>query len=95
MGAHVNRSGSFKNIAATGLVTGVPGRLVGVIINSSTGGTLKLWDNNNAGSGAIIMNTTGTLVTASSINTFGLGYANGIYATVSGTLDCTFVFIPE
>lgn len=38
----------YKNLSASGLVKTGSGKAVGVIINSHTSGTLKLWDSTTA-----------------------------------------------
>lgn len=82
----------YKNITATGAIDINPGRLLGVIINSHTAGTLKLWDSLSA-SGNVIMNTF-TFATGSGYIPFdaGISYSTGLFATVGGTADITIVY---
>jgi hypothetical protein len=83
---------TYKDIAAsTSGVLAVPGVLHGMFVNSSSSGTLKLYDNASAQSGTVINNTTGTLA----VGYYPLGDAalvNGLSVTVGGTIDVTFYF---
>lgn len=67
------------------------GTLDGIIVNSHTAGTLKLWDN-TAGSGTVIINTY-TFPAGSGTYMFpeGISFYTGLYATVGGTLDYTIL----
>lgn len=85
----------FTNITASGLVKTGSGVLHGVIINSHSSGTLKLWDNTSA-AGTVICNT----ITFSAVATtgerfipfYGLAFSTGLYATIGGTADITLVY---
>lgn len=80
---------AYKRITASGVVLGSPGRLAGFFVCSSTSGTITLYDNATTNSGTQITGTTGSL----SIGWYPLtvDVVNGIYCTVGGTLDITFV----
>lgn len=70
------------------IITGT-GCVAGIIINSHTSGTIKLWDN-TAGSGAVIVNTY-TLPSGSQVIVFPkpISFYTGLYITVGGTVDYT------
>ncbi len=81
---------SYSNLTASALVRTGATIVVGVFVNSTTGGTLKLWDN-TAGSGTVVNNT----ITFASAGYYPLGNAltaTGLYATIGGTLDCTIYY---
>lgn len=84
-------SNAYKNLTASGLVKTGYGSVVGVIINSHTSGTLKLWDN-TTGSGTVINNTISFAVGERYINLFSEGFTTGLFATIGGTADITIVF---
>lgn len=73
------------------VVTG-NGKIYGIIVNSNTSGTFKLWDN-TAGSGTVICNTY-TVGSGSSVVKFPqpIEFYTGLYITVGGTLDYTLVY---
>lgn len=75
------------NVAATGLVVTGQGRLYGIIVNSHSSGTLKLWDNVLAGQ-EFIMNTF-TFPAGSGVYMFPtpMTFNVGLFATVGGTLN--------
>jgi hypothetical protein len=82
--------GQYKNLTATGAVTTTPGSLLGFYVNSTTAGTVVLRD---GGSGGTVM--CGTITPAIGWNqfpsTFGSG---GLHATIGGTLNVTFIYVP-
>jgi hypothetical protein len=87
----VTEACQFSNITATGLVRTGPGQLLGLIVASTSAGTLKLWDN-TAGSGAVIVNTFTPF--AATFYPIPACFSNGLFVTVGGTLDCTLFYNP-
>lgn len=82
--------GSYKNITGTGAVTTLPGGLIGFYVNSTSAGTVVLRD---GGSGGTVM--CGTITPAIGFQTFRAMYgAGGLHATIGGTADITFFFVP-
>lgn len=85
---------TFKTrLTASGIVRSGTGQLLGIMVNSHSAGTLVLYDN-TAGSGEIIFNTI-TFAAGSGIwfpMPFGLNFTNGLYATIGGTADITFIW---
>lgn len=77
-------------ITASGLVITGPGRLAGYIVNSSSSGTLKAWDN-TTGSSPVIHDT---MALAVGMHMFPkpVRFATGLYLTVGGTISVTPVF---
>ena len=86
----------YSNLTASALVKTGDGVVAGVIVNSHTSGTLKLWDNTSA-TGTVLVNTF-TFPTGSGVYTFpvvdGLPpeFTTGLYATIGGTADITLVW---
>lgn len=84
------------NVQTTGQAVTGPGVVMGVLINSHTSGTLKLWNNNGASTTAL----TDTLTFAAgerfvSFGTDGIDFdSRGIFATVGGTLNCQLLINP-
>ncbi len=81
------------NITATGLVYTGPGCIQGIIVNSNTSGTIKLWDALTATT-PVITNTFTFPAGSGSYIWYGAKFKTGLYATVGGTLDCTIVLQP-
>ena len=79
----------YKNQTATGAVKTGYGRLKGMYVNSTTAGTIKLWDSLTA-SGAVINNT---ITPAVGYHDLGdCSFSIGLFATIGGTLDVTFYY---
>ncbi len=82
----------YTNLSASAQIKSGDGTLYGVIVNSHTTGTLKLWDSLTA-SGTVIMNTY-TFATGSQVIMFpqGVSFYTGLYATIGGTADITMLW---
>lgn len=86
----------YRNMTASAQVKSGNGQVTGVIVNSHTAGTLKLWDSLTA-SGLTIMNTY-TFPSGSSTISFGdvggrsVIFDIGLFATIGGTADITILF---
>ena len=80
---------SYANLSASALVKTGEGFLTGVFVASTTGGTLKLWDNTTAVA-PILTNT--ITFTAAGWYPMPFHFNTGLYATIGGTLDCTLSF---
>ena len=80
------------NGTASALIKTGVGSVAGVIVNSHTSGTIKLWDNTSAAT-TVIVNTI-TLAAGPQILTFPkpIEFYTGLYFTVGGTLDYTVVW---
>jgi hypothetical protein len=76
----------YTNLTASALIKTGQGKLVGMYVNSTTGGTIKFWNNTTA-TGAVINNTI-----TPAVGYHNLGDANfttGLFATIANTLDVT------
>ena len=76
-------NGSTSQLVKTG-----GGSIVGIHVNSSSAGTIKLWDNTSA-AGAVLVNTYSALV---GWNPIPFTFRTGLYITVGGTIDYTVSF---
>lgn len=73
--------------ATTDSIKGGQGTLVGMYVNSTSSGTIKLEDTLTHGSGNVINNT---ITPAIGWHSFGnAGFIIGLSATIGGTLDVT------
>lgn len=87
------------NVTGSGIVKNGSGFCFGIIVNSHSSGTLKLWNNNSAALDGNINPQSEALV----IDTFTFAAGSGIYmfskpipfrllyATVGGTLNCQII----
>ncbi len=76
----------YKNLTASGLVKTGNGVLKGMYVNSTTGGTIKFWDNTSAAT-TVINNT---ITPAVGYHNLGdVAFTVGLYATIANTLDVT------
>jgi hypothetical protein len=82
---------SYVNTAASVLVKTGAGQAYGIVINSHTSGTLKLWDN-TAGSGTVVCNTMTFAVGERFIPLLGATFGTGLYATIGGAADVTVLY---
>ena len=79
----------YVDIAASALVKSGHGVLVGMYVNSTSGGTIKYWDNTTA-TAPVINNTITPAIGYQSLG--NAEFINGLYATITGTLDVTLYF---
>lgn len=82
---------SYTNTAASVLVKTGAGQAYGVVINSHTTGTLKLWDN-TAASGTVLCETISFAVGERFIPLLGATFGTGLYATIGGTANITILY---
>lgn len=82
---------TYKNLTASGQVAGGRAAIAGVIINSHTSGTLKIWDSLTA-TGTVICNTITFAASERWIPLFNVVGNTGVFATIGGTADITIVY---
>jgi len=82
----------YTNGTTSQLIRTGPGQVAGVIVNSHTSGTMKLWDALTA-TGTVITNTY-TFPAGSGMYMFPkpVDFYTGLFFTVGGTLDYTIVW---
>lgn len=80
------------NGTASALIKTGGGSVAGVVVNSHTNGTMKLWDNTSA-AGTVLVNTF-TFPSGSGVYKFPkpIDFYTGLYFTVGGTLDFTIIW---
>jgi hypothetical protein len=83
----------YTNLTASQLIKTGAGVVAGVIVNSNTAGTFKLWDNTSAAT-TVIVNTYTVTTAVSSVVVFPkpISFNTGLYCTVGGTADFTIVW---
>ena len=86
-----NNMNKYKNISASALVKTGTGTVSGIIVNSHSSGTIKLWDNTSAAT-TVICNTITLAAGERWVPTFDLVFNTGLYATIGGTADITIVY---
>lgn len=67
------------------------GVAVGVVINSHTGGSLKLWDSLSA-AGTVLNETITFAVGERFIPFYSAGFQIGLFATIAGTANITVMY---
>lgn len=82
---------SYTNTAASVLIKTGVGQVYGIIINSHTSGTLKLWDN-TAASGTVLCETMTFAVGERFIPLLGATFGTGLFATIGGTANITILY---
>lgn len=87
------QNSKYTNLSASAAVKASAGTLYGIVVNSHTNGTLKLWDN-TAGSGTVIFNTLTFAAGSGILLSFptGISFNTGLYATIGGTADITILW---
>ena len=87
-----SRGALYSNGTASAQIKAVAGRVYGILINSHTSGTLKLWDSLTAAN-AVVMNTF-TLAAGSQVLEFPepIVCNTGIFLTIGGTVDYTVLY---
>jgi len=89
---NVRQSARYTNLSASALIKTGQGVVYGLIVNSHTNGTLKLWDNTSAAT-TVICNTI-TFAAGPNFIQFpvGIQFSLGLYATIGGTADITIIW---
>jgi hypothetical protein len=82
---------SYVNLSASALVKTGAGQVYGIVINSHTSGTLKLWDNTSAAT-TVLCNTMSFAVGERFIPLYGMTFGTGLFATIAGTADITISY---
>ncbi len=81
----------YRNLSASALVKTGEGQVVGIVVNSHTSGTIKLWDNTSAAT--TVLNNTMTLAVGERwIPFFRETFTTGLFVTIAGTADITVVY---
>lgn len=82
----MDNANNYQNLTASAQLRAGQGILVGMYVNSTTGGTIKLWDSLTA-TGKVINET---ITPAVGYHKLGnASFAIGCFATIGGTLNVT------
>lgn len=82
--------GQPKNITASGNVKASSGQLIGFYVNSTTSGTIALYDDASTGTSLPI---SGTITPAIGWHFYPVGFANGLNAVIGSTINVTLVYL--
>lgn len=84
-------AGTPVNLTASGRIKDTPGILIGVVVNSHTGGTLKFW-NNTSGAGTVLFNTITLAAGERYIPFYNANFNVACFLTIGGTADVTVIY---
>lgn len=90
---NVRQAAKYTNLSASALIKTGTGVVYGLVVNSHSSGTLKLWDNTSAAT-TVLLNTI-TFAAGSGIVValpVGIQFGVGLYATIGGTADITIIW---
>jgi hypothetical protein len=91
MSGIANYVGGYKQITATGNVSPIGCKLLGIFVSSSTAGTVTIYDSATTTTTVKVIDTTAAL-TGSTWIPMPIAFASGVYVVVGGTLSATVVF---
>jgi nitrogenase subunit NifH len=83
--------GGYKQITATGNVSPIGCKLLGIFVSSSTLGTVTIYDSATTTTSTKVVDTTVALTGGTWIP-IPVAFASGIYIVVGGTLSATVVY---
>lgn len=83
--------GGYKQITATGNVSPIGCKLLGIFVSSSTLGTITIYDSATTTTSTKVVDTTVALTGGTWIP-IPVAFASGIYIVVGGTLSATVVY---
>ena len=90
MSGFASQTGGYKKITATGNVSPIPCKLVGIFISTATAGTVQVYDSATNTTTAPI--TGAVAAVGGTWLTIPVGVESGIYVVITGTVDATVVF---
>ena len=79
--------GAPTNVTATGIIKAMQGSLIGFYVNSTSSGTLILYD---AATAVTTTPISGTIPPAIGFHRFPAGLSTGLYVVIASTLNVTF-----
>ena len=91
MSGIANQVGGYKQITATGNVSPIGCKLLGIFVSSSTVGTVTIYDSATTTTTTKVIDTTVAL-TGGTWVPMPIAFASGIYIVVGGTLSATVVY---
>lgn len=87
--AITNEGGNPIHLTASGAISSNPGTLLGFYVGSTSSGTIVIKDGGSVGTAL-----SGTITPAVGFHRFPASFGTSAYATIGGTLDVTFFFVP-
>lgn len=81
--------GSYKNITATGNVMPRTGTLLGFYVNSTTSGTVRIYDSATTTTTKVV---SGVITPAVGWHPFPVALTDGLYVVIANTIDLTMVY---
>jgi hypothetical protein len=90
MSGIANYVGGYKQITATGNVSPIGCKLLGILVSSSTVGTVTIYDSATTTTTTKVVDT--VTLTAGTWLPMPIGFASGVYIVVGGTLSATVVY---
>jgi len=88
----MSNNATYTNISASALIKTGAGVLKGIVVNSHSSGTLKLWDNTSAATTVIFNTITFAAGSGIVLNLPAVEFSTGLYATIGGTADITLLW---
>lgn len=88
----IRDNATYTNLSASALIKTGAGVLKGIVVNSHTSGTLKLWDNTSAATTIIFNTITFAAGSGIVINLPAVEFSTGLFATIGGTADITILW---
>lgn len=86
---HSTQGAFWINKTASGVVLAVPCQTIGFFVNSTTAGTIQLFDNPTSAA-----NPTGGIITpAIGMQWYPAIFLTGLFVNIAGTLDVTFFYL--
>jgi hypothetical protein len=83
-------AGQYSNRTATANIKASSGVLLGFYVNSTTAGTIQLYDDAATGTTTPI---SGVITPAIGWNALPVGFGNGLYAVIGGALNTTIIYL--
>lgn len=83
-------AGTFANKTASANIKATQGILLGFYVNSTSSGTLVLYDDPATGTTTAI---SGTITPAIGWHSYPVAFATGLYAAIGATLNVTLVYV--
>jgi len=90
MSGIANYVGGYKQITATGNVSPIGCKLLGILVSASSSGTVTIYDSATTTTSTKVVDT--VTLTAGTWLPMPIGFASGIYIVVGGTLSATVVY---
>ena len=88
----IRDNATYTNLSASALIKTGAGVIKGIVVNSHSSGTLKLWDNTSAATTVIFNTITFAAGSGIVLNLPAVEFSTGLYATIGGTADITILW---